>query len=83
MLLNIFSVYDAKVEAYMQPFFSRSTGEAVRSFQDISSDPNHMISKHPEDFFLYHLGTFDDQTSVIEYINPVSLGSALSIFPSN
>ena len=34
MLLHLFTVHDAKVEAYMAPFFMRSKGEAIRSMSD-------------------------------------------------
>lgn len=65
MIYKIFSVYDKKVGAFMTPFFSRSKGEAVRSFTDACSDGQHQFVKHPEDYVLMALGEYDDQTGSI------------------
>lgn len=57
---KVFSVYDAKVEAFMAPFFCVTTGQAVRMFSDAIQDEKTNFCKHPEDFALFELGTFDD-----------------------
>lgn len=63
MILNIFTVYDAKAEAYLQPFYMQSKGEALRAFMETVADPNHQFSKHSADFSLVHLGEFDNSTA--------------------
>lgn len=60
MLLQIISIYDAALGAYMQPSFVASNGVALRSFSDLVNNPQSEISKHPEDYALYALGTFND-----------------------
>jgi len=76
--MKMFTVYDSKAEAYMQPFFAKSTGEALRSFSDTCQDKNHIFAKHPEDFTLFELGTWDEQTSdFVIYESKKSLGIAL------
>lgn len=62
MKLHIFSIYDSAVGAYMQPFFARSTGDAVRSFQDAVNDPKTSFNAHSSDYTLFYLGTFDDDS---------------------
>lgn len=64
MMLKIFTVYDSKTEAYMQPQFMQSTGQALRAFEDAVNDDTHPFHKHAADFTLFELGTFDDQTGV-------------------
>lgn len=32
MKLNVYSVFDAKVEAFLQPFFMPARGAAIRAF---------------------------------------------------
>ena len=59
-----FSVYDSKAGFYMAPFFFQSTAEGIRAFFDAANDPQTAISKHPEDYTLFELGAFDDQTGV-------------------
>jgi len=76
--MKMFTVYDSKAEAYMQPFFAKSTGEALRSFSDTCQDKNHIFAKHPGDFTLFELGTWDEQTSdFVIYESKKSLGTAI------
>ena len=78
MLLKIFSVYDSKVGAYMQPFFMRSKGEAIRGFTEIANDGKSSISVHPEDYTLFELGEFFDDSGVLSaHKTPISIGLAL------
>jgi hypothetical protein len=67
MISKVLSVYDSKAEAYMRPFTAQSTGAAIRSFTDeINSDsPENQLSKHPEDYYLVELGTFDELTGTL------------------
>lgn len=79
MELKIFTVYDSKTEAYMPPFFMQSTGQAMRSFEDtINHEKEHVFGKHPEDFTLFELGKFDDQTSTFN-LHKTSLPLAKAI----
>ena len=58
----MFSIHDSKGEIFNPPFFKSTHGEAERDFQTASQDDQSMISKYPEDFDLYYLGEYDDQT---------------------
>lgn len=58
--LKVFSVYDQKVEAFMQPFFCITIAQAIRMFTDSCNEPTSMFNKHPEDYALFELGVFDD-----------------------
>jgi hypothetical protein len=66
MLQQIFSIYDSKIEAYMQPFFMPTTGAAIRMITDALDDPAHTFTRHPEDYTLFHLGSYEDGRSVFE-----------------
>lgn len=55
----IYSVYDSKIKAYGQIFLQMSEGEALRSFTDIVNDPQSIFNKHPEDYTLFEIGTWD------------------------
>lgn len=63
MLRKIFSVYDEKSEAFLQPFFMDTVGQAIRAITDCCSDPNHNFCRHAADFTLFELGSFDDSTA--------------------
>ena len=78
MIQKIYTVYDSKLEAYMQPFFMQSKGQAVRAFTDSVNDPSTQFNKHPEDFTLFELGEYDDSTGKVSNLpTPNSLGVAL------
>lgn len=64
--ISMFTVYDSKVEAYLPPFYTRSIGEALRSWEEAVNDPNTAFAKHPADFTLFHIGTFEDSTAQME-----------------
>lgn len=77
MQINIFAVQDSKAGIFMQPFPSVNELVALRGFADAAKNKETNVGKHPEDFNLYMLGTFDDTTGRFENLNtPKMLGSA-------
>lgn len=79
MKLQIYSIYDSKVGAFVTPVFLRSRGEAIRSIVEAVNNPapNNNIEKYPADYTLFHLGEFDDETGLVQsFETPVSLGVA-------
>lgn len=62
MNLHIFAIYDLVAQTYGQPFFLNHAGQALRSFEDLANDPNSNISKHPADYRLFKLGTYNLET---------------------
>lgn len=78
MKLNVYTIYDSKVKAYMQPFMAQTNGQALRMFADTVQDDKTVINKHPEDYTLFALGSYDDQTGKYENLEtPQSLGVAI------
>jgi hypothetical protein len=63
----ICTVYDRASELYGRPMFVPSIGAAIRSFTDEVNRNNadNQLFNHPDDFDLYELGEYDDQTSRI------------------
>lgn len=61
MKIEVFSVYDSKSKAFSQPFYSATVAVAIRNFTTACKDPNSQLAKHPEDFTLFHVGSFDDE----------------------
>lgn len=77
MLVEVFAVYDSKARSYGQPFFCINAGIAVRIFQSTVMDETTQFNKYPEDFSLFHLGSFNDQTGEFTAReNPTNLGLA-------
>lgn len=64
MLMTVVSILDTAAGAYGRPAFVASQGVAVRQFQDEVNRPDeqNQLYKHYDDFQLYELGSFDDNT---------------------
>jgi len=65
MELKIFTIRDSKGEVYNQPFFQKTHGEAERNFHQLVNDNKSTVSQFPEDFDLYFIGTYNDQTGLL------------------
>lgn len=77
MRLEVFCVYDSATGAYMQPFFARSTGEALRSFTELANDPKTSVHKYPSDYTLFLLGFWDDNSGIFSTSPPERVIGAL------
>lgn len=74
MIFGMFSVFDVKAEVFSQPVMSMNTATMMRSCSDLLLDRNHPYAKHSEDYVLYELGRFDDQSGSFEaLVAPKSL----------
>lgn len=91
MNLTILSVYDSKAAAFLQPFFAQSRGVAIRSFASAAElplegdgTPSHDFAKYPDDFSLFELGTFDQESGKFDlHSAPESLGLASQLRGNN
>lgn len=64
MILCVFSVFDRQSAAFDRPFYTATRGTAVRGFRDAIQDKASPFHAHPDDYDLYYLGTYNDQTAV-------------------
>lgn len=64
------SVLDMVAQQYGRPFFTVSDGTAIRSFADeiLKGGPDSTLSTHPDDFQLFLIGTFDDDSCQIDLL---------------
>lgn len=75
----IFSVFDNKASVYCIPFYQENLGTAIRSFAAALKDQNSLMAQFPEDYGLYQIGVFDDQTGEITAQVPLHVASATSL----
>lgn len=68
MDLKIYSIRDSKSEVFNTPFYQKSHGEAERNFRTLVNDGKSTINQYPEDFDLYYLGDYDDNTGKIQVL---------------
>lgn len=69
MLLQIVVVRDSGADCFGQPQYVPSIGGAIRSFGDESQNPQSIIYKHPGDYILYKLGTYNDATAKMDLLD--------------
>ena len=50
--MKVFTVYDSKAQAHLNPFTMRTKGEAIRSFEQECKNPESSFAKFPSDFTL-------------------------------
>lgn len=80
MKSKVFSIFDSKVQAYMSPFMGRTIGEIERVLSTHVNDESHNFCKFAEDFALYELGHWDEQTGKYDLHDaPISI-SRLSAY---
>lgn len=79
MILECYAVFDRAVGAFMNPFYAKARGEALRLFMDAVGDKQTPLNKHPEDYSLYWCGHFDDSKGTFFSDEPVLLLRATEV----
>lgn len=62
MIFNIYSIRDRAIDSYGRPFYMQTHAAATRAFKDELNREGSEMSPHPEDYDLFHLGSFNDAT---------------------
>lgn len=66
MKQHMFAIYDTKAEMYSQPYFFHNDNVAYRAAEELRNDPQSSLGAHPEDYTLFKIGTYCDNTATIE-----------------
>lgn len=71
----VFAIKDRAIDGYGDPFSQPSTQHALRWFRDqVNSDPaGSGIAAHPDDYDLYSVGTYDQDTGQLTAVFPPQL----------
>lgn len=72
MKMEVYSVFDRQVKAFLPPFYARTRGEAIRMFQSTVNDGQSMFHKYAEDYELVLLGWFDDSSGELGQVQGTS-----------
>jgi len=76
----VMSIFDTAAQAYAQPFYAPAEQVAIRGVKDMLSGDS-QLAKHPEDFELYRLGMFDDNTGEFSSIETVLVARVKDLVP--
>ena len=66
MKIQMFAVYDVKAAMYHTPYFAVNVAVGARIFRGACINQQTTLAANPEDFNLFHIGSFDDQSGAVE-----------------
>jgi hypothetical protein len=80
MITKIYAVHDIKADAFGTPIFQANDEICIRSLSAVVCDTETTIGKNPEDFNLYNLGAYNNETGLISTLErPELICSAVSL----
>lgn len=73
MEYGVYSIRDAKTEQFMEPWLSHTDESAERAFRDLLKDGSRPPAQHPEDYYLFRVGTWTPSLGTIQGQDPKNL----------
>lgn len=67
-ILKVVAIRDRAIDAFGQPAFVPTLGAAVRGFGDEVNNRESALNAHPEDYDLYHLADFDNESGKFQQL---------------
>lgn len=74
---KLYSIYDKAAGAFCAPFQMLTDAQALRAFESNLANPQTNIHQFPEDYDLYFVGQFDDNSGELQYEDPSKIASGL------
>lgn len=65
MNMQMFAILDAVAQHHTQPFCSTNSATASREFANTINEKGTKFFTNPEDYSLYHIGQYDQDTGVL------------------
>lgn len=62
--LGMFTIFDSKAEAYLQPFFEMTIATAKRKFHQSINSEGTPFNEYTEDYALFYLGEFNQAEGI-------------------
>lgn len=75
MKMQLYTIFDNKLNAYHQPFCLENDDIALRQFQNMATKES-SIADNPEDYSLWHTATFETTTGETKSIDLKLLAKA-------
>lgn len=71
MITNAYSIFDNKALVFNVPWFQPTHGAATRILSDLANDVGTNIGRHPGDYSLFRIGSYDDAKGIMQPITPL------------
>jgi len=78
MNTELFSAHDAAADIFMDPFPAPTLDFAIRGFREACETEGHQFHKFPEDYALFHIGSFDAELGVLTPLTARKIAMASS-----
>lgn len=66
MKTQMYVIWDSKARVYHKPVHFHNDELALRAARNLVSDGDNEIRRNPEDFTLFHVGEYDDETASLQ-----------------
>lgn len=77
MKTNVYAIRDLKGGIFCEPFVQNTHGVAERAFSELLRNPQSLLHKYPEDYQLFQIGEYDDNSGLITSLKaPLHICSA-------
>ncbi len=63
--MNIYTINDLASQTFLRPFCMPTDRDAIEGFKHVCNEDDTQYSKHPQDFNLISLGSFDERTGIL------------------
>lgn len=74
MILIMCAIRDSAAKAFLRPFCVNAVGMAIRDFSDAVNDEKSGFHRHPEDYELFEIGSYDEESGIVGACQARSLG---------
>lgn len=75
---KVFSIYDSKAKAWLQPFFATNSAVAIRMFERAVNDENTDFNRFAADYILFEVGAWSEHDGdLLNLATKLSLGVAV------
>ena len=76
---QLFVIRDNKAAVYHGPFKAVNQEVFLREIATVKGSDS-IFGKHPEDFGVYCVGSFDDSSAIFEPVPPVHIANLIDLF---
>ena len=73
MIYAVYCIRDDAAQVFLSPVLNTTDALARRNFENAmfsAYESNQLLGTHPQDFSLYHVADFDEETGLFEQVSP-------------
>ncbi len=79
--MNIYTVQDLASKTSIKPFAFLTDRDAIEGFKHVCNDEKTPYAKHPADYNLCLIGSFNEQTGILKPSDPKIIARAINMIP--